>query len=226
MEPTEENRRAFDRLHGQRIAAGAERSAVPDPVRALLPELPGKHVLHLLCGTGEASAELAALGGLVTGVDVWADALTTARERFPDIAFVHADLAELPLQLRRHRIDLVYAGGGVLRYLRQLDDLLASAAGALRQGGRLLLWDTHPLLECLDPASLRWVEDYFGGTISVGPRLGEQQEFRLWTLSQVVNAALGAGFAVHRLEEFPVPTPVRRHDPRIPGGFALAADKL
>jgi len=225
MEPTEENRRAFDQLHGLRIATNADRPAIPDAIRTLLPDLAGKHVLHLLCGTGEASAELAALGGLVTGVDVWADALTTARESFPDVAFVHSDVHELPLQLQRHRIDFAYAGGGVLRYLHDLDAFTAGVNHALRPGGRLLLWDTHPVLECVDPASLRWLEDYFQGVLVIGPRLGEQQEVALWTLAQVVNAVLRAGFVLRGLEEFPLLSPVRRHDPRIPGGFALVADK-
>jgi SAM-dependent methyltransferase len=226
MEPTEENRQAFDQLHAQRIAAASDRPAIPDAIRDLLPDVAGKHVLHLLCGTGEASAALAALGGLVTGVDVWEDALAEARERYPDVAFVHSDPHELPLQLQRHRIDLVYAGGGVLRYLHDLDTFFSAAANALRPGGRLVLWDTHPVLECLDAASLRWVEGYFEGVLELGPRLGERQHVHLWTLAGVVNAVLRAGFTVNRLEEFPSLSPVRRHDPRIPGEFALVVSRL
>ena len=225
MEPTDENRRAFDQLHGLRIESASGRPAIPDPVRALLPDLSGRHVLHLMCGTGETSGELAALGGLVTGVDVWAEALEAARENHPNVAYVHADVHELPLQLQRHRIDFVYAGGGVLRYVDDLDVFTSGVTNALRPGGRFLIWDTHPVLECVDPASLRWVEDYFEGVLLTGPRLGEQQEVRLWTIGQVVSAVVRAGFAVRRLEEFPVPEPVRRHDPRLPGGFALVADK-
>jgi SAM-dependent methyltransferase len=225
MEPTEDNRRAFDQLHGLRTESASGGPAIPDPVRAHLPDLTGKHVLHLMCGTGDASGELAALGGLVTGVDVSAEALTTARENHPEVAFVQADVHELPLQLQRHRIDLAYVGGGVLRYVDDLDVLTSSVTNALRSGGRLVLWDTHPVLECVDPASLRWVEDYFEGELLTGPRLGEQEEVRLWTLGQVVSAVIRAGFALRALDEFPLPAPVRRHDPRLPGGFALVADK-
>jgi len=225
VEPTEENRRAFDQLHRARIAAVSRLPTIPEAVKLLLPKLEGRHVLHLMCGTGEASAELAALGGFVTGVDVWADALATARERHPQVAFVHSDVQELPLQLQRHRIDLAYAGGGLLRYLDDLDAFVAGIAHALRPGGRLLLWDTHPVLECVDPASLRWIDDYFGGVLSVGPRLGQQQEVRFWTLAEVVNSILRGGFALRRLEEFPQVSHVRQHDPRLPGGFALAADR-
>jgi SAM-dependent methyltransferase len=225
VEPTEENRRAFDQLHEARIAAASGLPTIPDAVRALLPKLEGRHVLELMCGTGEASAELAAMGALVTGVDVWAEALATARERHPDVAFVHADVHELPLQLQRHRIDLAFAGGGVLRYLDDLDALVSGVAAALRPGGRFLLWDTHPVLECVDAASLRWLEDYFGGILSLGPRLGERRDVRLWTLAEIVNAVARGGFVLRRLEEFPELSTVRQHDPRIPGGFALVADR-
>ena len=225
MEPTDENRRAFDQLHRLRIAAMSDRPAIPDPILELLPNLTGKHVLHLMCGTGEASAELAGLGALVTGVDVWSEALAAAAERYPEVAFVHSDLYELPLQLQRRRLDFVYAGGGILRYVHNLDAVASTMANALRPGGRLLLWDAHPALECLDLASLRSLEDYFGGALVTGPRLGEQQAVRLWRLGEIVNAVVRAGFLVRRLEEFPSLAPERRHDPRIPGEFALLADK-
>jgi SAM-dependent methyltransferase len=224
VEPTEENRRAFDQLHRLRIGARSARPGIPEGIRGLLPDLDGKHVLHLMCGTGEESAELAGLGALVTGVDVFAEALAVAREAHPEIAFVHADPHELPLQLQRHRLDFVYAGGGVLRYLDDLDPFATAVVHALRPGGEFLLWDTHPALECLDPASLRWLEDYFEGVLLVGPRLGEPQQVRLWRLGEVVNAVIRAGLVVRRLEELPAPSAVRRHDPRVPGEFALIAD--
>ena len=225
MEPTEENLRAWDELHRLRVAALADRPAIPPGIRELLPDLQGRHVVHLMCGTGEASAELAAIGALVTGVDVWDEALAVARERYPDLVFVHADPHDLPLQLRRRRTDLVYAGGGVLRYLHDLDAFLSGAVAALKTHGLLILWDTHPALECLDLTSLRWREDYFGGALLVGTRLGEEREVRLWRLGEVVNAVLAAGLVVRRLDELRTPGAVRRHDPRVPGEFALVAEK-
>jgi SAM-dependent methyltransferase len=225
MEPTEENLRAFEDLHRLRIEALSDRPGVPDAIRRLLPDLHGKHVLQLMCGTGEASGELAALGALVTAVDVWADALAQARERFPNVAFVHSDLHELPLQLQRHRIDLVYAGGGLLRYVHDLGAVVSGANAALRPGGELLLWDAHPALECLELTSLRWREDYFAGSLQVRGRIAHEQTVYLWRLGEIVSAVAAGGFVVRRLEEFPSLSSVRRHDPRVPGEFALLAVK-
>jgi len=225
VEPTDENIRAFEDLHRQRIEALSDRPGIPDAIRSLLPGLEGKHVLHLMCGTGEASAELADLGALVTGVDVWDEALAAARKRFPNVAFVHSDPQELPLQLQRHRMDLVYAGGGVLRYVHDLGAVVAGSSAALRPGGELVLWDTHPALECLELTSLRWREDYFAGTLPVGPRLAPERTVSLWRLGEIVSAVAAGGFVVRRLEEFPSVSAVRRHDPRVPGEFALMAVK-
>ena len=53
MWPTEQNRQAWDDRYGHgRGPAGR----LPDAVRERLPDVTGKHVLHLPCGPGEVSA--------------------------------------------------------------------------------------------------------------------------------------------------------------------------
>src|SRR5439155_18552601 len=126
MEPTDRNRRAWDEVHRRRAEIMAGVLGIPDLVRERLPDLTGKHVLHLQCATGESTAQLVELGALVTGVDISAEAVTVARERAPAAALVQADVHQLPVELRRGRFDLVYTGGGVLAWLQDLD---AWAAG-------------------------------------------------------------------------------------------------
>jgi SAM-dependent methyltransferase len=225
MEPTEENRRAWEALQRARDAIANEPLTIPEPVRDVLPDLAGKHVLHEACGSGETSAELAGLGALVTAIDVYEPAIAAARERHQDILFMQADPHELPVNLRRRRFDLVYASG-LLPYLHDLGAWAGEAAAALRTGGSLFVVDLHPAGACLDATSLRWRDDYFAGTLVVGSRLGPMRSLRLWRLSEVMNAVSGAGFAVRRMEEFPSLSRVRRHDPRVPGTFALLAEKL
>src|SRR6266540_4083252 len=112
MEPTEHNRRAWDEIHRQRTEALAGERGLPSPVRHALAGLESKRVLHLQCGTGESTAELAELGAVVTGVESSGPALEAARERWPSILWVQADAQALPGELRRGRFDLVYAGLG------------------------------------------------------------------------------------------------------------------
>ena len=102
-------------------------------------------MLHLQCATGESTAELAELGALVTGVDISAEALDVARERWPDIAWVQADVHDLPSELKRGRFDLVYTAEGVLAWLLDLDAWAAGIAAALRSGGDFLLHEEHPV---------------------------------------------------------------------------------
>ena len=103
MWPTEQNRAAWEGRFGR---TGESARGLPDRARERLQEVSGKHVLHLQCATGESTAELVELGALVTAVDLSTEALEVARERAPDVAFVHADVHELPLELHRHRFDL------------------------------------------------------------------------------------------------------------------------
>ena len=168
-------------------------------------------MLHLQCGTGEATAELAELGGIVTGVDASGAALEAARERWPAILWVQADSQVLPGELRRGRFDLVYAGLGSLAAVRELDSWLRGVAATLRDGGDLLLYEEHPVALVVD-GLMHWRESYFD---SGSRRLG-----------QIVTTAARSGFAVRALEEYPARGDSwRRHDARVPGTFLLYAQR-
>jgi SAM-dependent methyltransferase len=236
MEPTEGNRRAWDEIHRRRAQALGDQLGIPEPIRGLLPDVSGKHVLHLQCATGESTAELIDLGALVTAVDISAEGIAAARERAPNASFVQADVHELPLELRRGRFDLVFTGGGVLVWLHDLDTWAGGIASALKPAGELLLYDDHPVFACLDD-TLHWGEDYFDESllVSAGPQqfqlsgepAGDENRERFWRLGQVVSAVGRAGLRVTALEEFPTiyATYWRPQDRRVPGQFALRAEK-
>jgi SAM-dependent methyltransferase len=211
MEPTDHNRRAWDEIHRQRVDALAGEAGLPAPVRHALADLSGKRVLHLRCATGEATAELAELGAVVTGVDASGQALELARERWPSILWVQADSQALPSELRRGRFDLVYAGPGSMAATRDLDTWMRGVAAAVRTGGDLLIFDEHPVALCVD-GLMHWRENYFDEGIH---RLG-----------QIVSAAARAAFPPRALEEYPSrPDSRRHHDARVPGTFLLYAQR-
>jgi SAM-dependent methyltransferase len=220
MEPTDRNRRAWDEVHRRRSEAMRGRLGLPQIVRSALGDIGGRRVLHLQCATGESTAELAEL-------DV-------ARERWPDVAWVQADVQALPQELTRGRFDLVYSADGVLAWLHDLDAWAHGIASALRGGGDFLLHDEHPVAQCIDP-SLRWREDYFdeGTFVNVGwehfelsgePAREEKHE-RFWRLGQIVSAVAGAGLVVRQLEEYPGDRSWRRLPAKIPGAVVLLARK-
>jgi SAM-dependent methyltransferase len=201
MEPTEHNRRAFDEAHrtSENVLAAP---GMPDAIRERLRGAAGHRVLHLLCGTGRESVDLAELGALVTGVDEDAAALEAARRRKPDLPWVHADVHALPPELLLGRWDLVYLGHGSLRRLRQADAWAGGVAAALRGGGVLLLHDEHPAGAALDGFG-RWRGDYYSS-----PGVGE-----------LVTAVARAGLRLRGLEEWP------GKDAKVPGHLVLAAEK-
>lgn len=236
MEPTDRNRRAWNEVHGRRARVLEGRLGIPDHVRAWLPDLRSRHVLHLQCATGESTVELAELGALVTGVDISSEALAVARERAPErVAWLQADVHALPVELGRGRFDLVFTGGGVLTWLQDLDAWAGGIEAALRPGGHLLLYDEHPVRACLDE-SLRWRQDYFDDSVQVyvgwghfdlpGEPAREEKHERLWRLGQVLTAVARAGLLVRRVEEYPATSPLGRvQSQRVPGEFVLVATK-
>jgi SAM-dependent methyltransferase len=211
MEPTEHNRRAWDEIHRQRAEALAGERGLPSQVRHALADLSGKRVLHLQCGTGEATAELAELGAVVTGVDSSGSALEAARERWPSILWVQADVQRLPAELRRGRFDLAYAGVGSLARVTDLDAWTRELVAALRASGDLLLFEEHPVALCVD-GLMHWRESYFAeGSRRIG---------------QILNSVTRGGLTARALEEYPAQSDsFRRHDARIPGTFLLYAQK-
>ncbi len=211
MEPTEHNRRAWDEIHRQRAEALAGERGLPTQVRHALADLKEKRVLHLQCGTGEGTAELAELGGVVTGVDSSGQALEAARERWPSILWVQADPQALPRELRRGRFDLVYSGPGSLIEVIDLYTWMSGVVATLREGGDFLLFEEHPVALCVD-GLMHWRESYF----DEGSR----------RLGQIVTTASHAGLSLRALEEYPARSDSwRRHDARVPGTFLLYAQR-
>jgi SAM-dependent methyltransferase len=200
MEPTEPNRRAFDRAYTRRRG---EHAGLPPIVKATFGDLTGKRVLHLQCGGGHASAELAEQGAVVTAVDPSEAALEAARAQWPKILWIQAEAQALPAELRRGRFDLVYSPEGVLARLPDLDPWARAIAEALHERGELLVFDDHPVALCVD-AFRRWQRDYFGEG--------------LWRLGSVVTALVRARLRVEALEEYP-------GERRVPGTFLLYASR-
>ena len=207
MEPTDTNLRAWEDAH-RSLRRGGGRRGLPKPVRERLPDLEGRHVLHLGCGAGRETAALIGLGALVTGVDSSEETVRAARKRLPDAALVAADLQELPVELLRGRFDVVYSSWGTLALVAELTRFAAGIAGALRRGGVLIAYDEHPVAACLDQM-LHWHESYF----------------EAWPVGAVVEALLGAGLGLERLEELPDPNRWGRREVRVPGDLIVIARK-
>lgn len=112
-------------------------------VESLVEPSPGERVLDLGCAAGAITHFLSGFGCDVTGVDAEEAAIARARELFPDLSFVEADVAALPFP--DGSFDKLVAADLV----EHLDDqtfarLLAESYRVLAAGGTLSLYTPNP----------------------------------------------------------------------------------
>jgi SAM-dependent methyltransferase len=97
---------------------------------------PGSRVIDVGCGAGHFAGALAHAGFAVVGVEVAAEPLRRARERFPELEFVLAGERGLPFD--DDCFDAAWLGE-VLEHVQDGIGLLSEVARVLAPAGRLLL---------------------------------------------------------------------------------------
>lgn len=143
---------------------------VPESEVRILPDVAGKDVVELGCGTAYVSAWLARLGARAVGVDLTEEQLATARvmqERHGlEFPLVHASAEDVPLP--DASFDLVVSEYGASIWCDP-DLWIAEAARLLRPGGELvflvngtLLMLTMPDVDPVEPAGVELLRPYFG----------------------------------------------------------------
>lgn len=193
--------------------------------RERLGDLSGKSVVHLQCHIGTDTISLARLGDSpapkVTGLDFSEDALVAARDLSTRcgnaVEFVTSNVYDAPDVLGRERFDLVYTGIGALAWLPDIEAWGQVVADLLRPGGRLHLYEIHPMFQVLGddaiPENPYLKYPYFcpdapilcsdGGTYAGEGQVGSPDCYE-WahSIGSVVNAALKAGLQVTALHEW------------------------
>ena len=98
---------------------------------------PGDRVLDLGCGQGDLTADLAAAGALVTGVEIAEAALRRARARHPGIEFRRSEL-DGALPIATGACDVVWSSE-VIEHVADTEVWLREIQRVLVPGGRLLI---------------------------------------------------------------------------------------
>ena len=112
-------------------------------MRELLPDLTGKKVLMLGCGTGEECLLLSQFGGVdMVGVDNSAESIRLANETYPEFKFSVADMHELPFE--DETFDFVYSSL-VVHYSGTPSVVYDEINRVLKKGGQLLFSIGHPM---------------------------------------------------------------------------------
>ena len=94
----------------------------------------GERVLDLGCGTGQLSAQIAAAGAEVMGIDLSAEMVEAAREQFPALSFVVGDAGDFSFA---EPFDAVFSNAA-LHWVKPPEAALACIVACLRQGGRFV----------------------------------------------------------------------------------------
>ena len=105
----------------------------------LLAPRPGERILDLGCGTGHLTAQIAARGAEVVGLDASAEMIAEARRNHPQLAFEIADATqfEVPKPTVAEPFDAVFSNA-VLHWVKPPEKAVERIAAALKPGGRFV----------------------------------------------------------------------------------------
>jgi 2-polyprenyl-3-methyl-5-hydroxy-6-metoxy-1,4-benzoquinol methylase len=186
-----------------------------DQLRALL--RPGASAAHLQCADGSDTLSLVKLGFAgVTGIDISGELLDVARDLAAatglSARWVRSDVLGAA-QAAGRRFDVVLASKGVLMWMHDLDAWAATVAALLEPGGRLVLFDLHPVTVLFRPDTPELVptgRPYFGFTSRsrgwpaeyIGQMGGQRVKTeRAWSLGDVLGSVLRAGLRITHFAE-------------------------
>ena len=206
----------------------------------------GSRLLHLMCSTGEETLSWSVLGAVATGVDISPRQVELAAAKAGaaglDTRFVAADICALPAGFGDGAFDIVYTASGVLVWIPDVARWARVIAHALRPGGRLILFEEHPVSMCLsgEGGRIEIVDDYFdtghaiesgGWSHFEGADDAQETSYEFgWTLGDIVTSLAGAGLRIDRLTEYPSEAVWRFGDAleaarRLPGRYLLIASR-
>ena len=104
-----------------------------DLLAMLLPKS-GERILDVGCGTGQLTSEIAKSGAQVVGLDQSAEMIAAARENYPELQCVVADIATTQYD---SEFDAVFSNAA-LHWVRNQEGALTAMAQALKPEGRLV----------------------------------------------------------------------------------------
>lgn len=113
----------------------------------LLPDVKGKKILCIGCGTGEEVNYLNNLEAEVIGIDISEGMLKVAKNNFPNLKLKKMDM--MKLDFPKDSFDLVYSSLA-FHYTDNLKGLFKGIFKILKDKGNLLFSTTHPFFDAAD----------------------------------------------------------------------------
>lgn len=216
---------------------------VADPIGALkryanyFDTYKGIRVANICGSCGKKAIPLAVLGANVTVFDISADnkryAVELANAAGVQIDYQVCDVLEIDMAKFGGTFDVVFMEGGVLHYFHDIDQFMGIMYGLLKSGGKMICSDFHPFTKVMDTLDLQqptmsyFSTDVFEGQMAHARFYDEETRkqfpkcsYRKYTISEIINAVIGAEFNFQRFDEHPSWT-----NPSIPGEFTIIASK-
>ena len=167
----------------------------------LLNPQPGERILDLGCGTGELSAQIAAKGARVVGLDASPAMLKRAWQQFPQLEFVEGDAQNFKV---RNDFDAVFSNA-TIHWLPDHEAVCRSVYRALKMGGRFVgEFGGCGNVACLE-ASLKRAADELGLPPYESPN-------RFPNLREWAQSLESGGLEAQFLQLFARPTPLEGED--------------
>lgn len=191
-----------------------------------------------ICGScGKKAIPLALLGAQVTVFDISEQnrryALEVAAAAGASLDYQVGDVLEIDLEKYGGCFDVVFMEGGILSYFHDIGQFMSIMHGLLKPGGNMICSDFHPFNKVVDALELQLpTMDYFFAEVFEGEmahaRFYEEEirrnfpkcSYRKYTVSEIINGVIEAGFILRRFDEHPAWT--KAH---LPGEFTLVAAK-
>ena len=119
----------------------------------LLGDISNKKILHLQCHFGQDTISFSRMGAKAIGVDLSDKAIERAREFTTllnlDTTFVCCDIYDLPNHLNE-KFDVVFTSYGTIGWLPDLTKWAGVVSHFLKQSGKFVMADFHPVVWIYD----------------------------------------------------------------------------
>ena len=205
-------------------------------------DVDGKRVASVCGSDGRRALALALLKAEATVFDISESqkkyALELAEAAGVKIGYETGDFCETDLSKYSEYFEHAYAEGGILHYFHDLNKFFSVLLRILKPHGSLILCDFHPFTKIASANTEPIIReetteaDYFDNSVQYGdvaykkffPK-NEHDSFpdvviRRYTLSDIINAVIQAGFNIREFNEHPGWVNKKR-----PGEFTIVAKK-
>lgn len=184
---------------------------------SMMPDLNGKKILDLGCGSGERCLDYLRLGAAsVTGIDISEKMLDVARKEHSDPKITYINMAMEDIGGIDDTFDVVISSLA-LHYVEDFSGVVGNVYRLLSDGGIFLFSQEHPLATCYSGSGDRWTRDENGRKlhVNISNYCVERRNDSTWFVegvqryhrmfSTIVNTLSNAGFRILQMTE-PYPT--------------------